>query len=528
MPNGSTKGNEMLSAIFKAKINKLWDKFWSGGISNPLTAMEQISYLLFMRRLDEIDTKKVKDAEFTGEKYESVFKGTFQIPNTNDKVDKATLKWSHFKQMEGGEMLKHVQLRVFPFIKNLNGLGSRFAKFMEDAVFIIPKPSLLVEAVGIIDELYNDIDKEIQSGQTFNDTQGDMYEYLLSEISQSGKNGQFRTPRHIIQLMCELLDPKLPESICDPACGTGGFLLGAYQHILTTHTSKEHQFKDENGFTKGLLADKISDDRLWKQLKENTLFGYDFDSTMVRIGLMNLLLHGIPNPSVDRKDTLSKKYNEDNKYDVILANPPFKGSIDKGDINETLKVSTTKTELLFVNRIINSLRIGGRAAVIVPDGVLFGSSNAHKQLREMLIKSCELQGVVSMPSGVFKPYAGVSTAIIIFVKGGQTEKVWFYDMQADGYSLDDKREKIDQSDLLDIVAKWKTRTKEKMQDRKAKCFFVPVRDIVENNYDLSINRYKEVTYERVEYKRPEVILSRLNDMEEDIQKKLNTLEGMIK
>lgn len=518
----------MLTPSMKSLINQLWDKFWSGGISNPLTAIEQISYLLFMRRLDELDAKQKSDAEFTGDKYESMFKGKFKIPNSNETVDKATLRWSHFKQMEGGEMLRHMQTKIFPFIKQLNGRGTAFTRHMEDAVFIIPKASLLVEAVSIIDRLYEDIEKQMQAGQMFHDTQGDMYEFLLAEIAQAGKNGQFRTPRHIIQLMCELVAPKLPESICDPACGTGGFLLGAYQHILTQYTSKEQLFMDENGFTRGTLGDKITDERLWKQLKEKTFFGYDFDSTMVRIGLMNLILHGISNPNIDRRDTLSKNFNEDDKYDVILANPPFKGSIDAGDINEGFALKTTKTELLFVNRIINSLRIGGRAAVIVPDGVLFGSSGAHKDLREMLIKKCELQGVVSMPSGVFKPYAGVSTAILIFVKGGTTQKVWFYDMQSDGYSLDDKREKIEANDLPDIVKEWKARSKHKNDDRKEKHFFVPVKEIINNNYDLSINRYKEIAYEPVKYEKPEKILENVEAIEQDIIKGIKELKGLLK
>ena len=374
----------MLTAKMKSLIGQLWNSFWSGGIANPLTAMEQISYLLFMRRLDEIDSKLKKDAEWTGEKYTSIFEGMFTVPLTNIETNKQTLRWSHFKQMEGGEMLSHVQTKVFPFIKQINGKNSAFAEYMADAVFIIPKPTLLVEAVTIIDSIYTEIEKEIQAGQTFHDTQGDMYEYFLSEIASSGKNGQFRTPRHIIKLMCELVNPKLGETIGDPACGTGGFLLGAYQCILTQHTSRQHITTDEDGFERG-FGDKLTDKRLWAELREKTFFGYDFDTTMVRIGLMNLMLHGITNPNIKQIDTLSKKYNEDNHYDVLLANPPFKGSIDKGDINENFSLKTTKTELLFVNRIINSLKIGGRASVIVPDGVLFGSSRAHKDLRKMQI-----------------------------------------------------------------------------------------------------------------------------------------------
>jgi type I restriction enzyme M protein len=405
---------------------------------------------------------------------------------------------------------------------------------MKDAVFIIPKPSLLVESVSLIDRIYQIIEQESEAGQTFQDTQGDMYEYLLSEIAQAGKNGQFRTPRHIIQMMVELVNPRLGESMCDPACGTGGFLLGAYQQLLTQYTSEERRFTDENGFIKGTYGDKLTNEKLWKQLKENTFFGYDFDNTMVRIGLMNLMLHGITQPNIDLKDTLSKKYNEDNKYDVIMANPPFKGSIDKGDINEGFKLGTTKTELLFVNRIFNSLKMGGRAAVIVPDGVLFGSSNAHRQAREMIINECELQGVISMPSGVFKPYAGVSTAVLVFVKGGKTEKVWYYDMESDGYSLDDKRDKKDKSDIPDIIINWNLREKTEGNDRKAKYFFVPVDEIKNNGYDLSINRYKEMVYEEIEYDTPSEIINGKGGKEgiRQIMEKqislLNELERIIK
>jgi len=477
------------------------------GIANLMSSFKSFFSGSAFPVIVRFDLREMKKAEFSGEKYSSMFQGTFQVPNSNEKIDKSKLRWSHFKQMEGGEMLSHVQAKVFPFIKQLNGEGTAFGKHMRDAVFIIPKPSLLVESISIIDNIYQIIEKESEAGQTFQDTQGDMYEFLLSEIASAGKNGQFRTPRHIIQMMVELVNPRLGESICDPACGTGGFLLGAYQHILTQYTSDNRRFTDENGFVKGTFGDKLTNDKLWKQLKENTFFGYDFDNTMVRIGLMNLMLHGISQPNIDLKDTLSKKFNEDNRYDVILANPPFKGSIDKGDINEGFKLGTTKTELLFVNRIVNSLKMGGRAAVIVPDGVLFGSSNAHRQAREIIINECELQGVISMPSGVFKPYAGVSTAVLVFVKGGQTEKVWFYYMESDGYSLDDKRDKNDKSDIPDIITNWNKREKSEGNDRKAKFFFVPVEEIKGNGYDLSINKYKEVVYNEIEYDSPDVIIN---------------------
>lgn len=505
----------MLSSVLRSKLDALWTKFWSGGIANPLTAIEQISYLLFMKRLDEDDLKRKADAEFTNDPYVSVFEG-------NEKC-----RWGYFKELEGGVMLTHIQTTVFPFIKSLGSDEQPFARHMKDAVFILPKASLLVEAVGIIDDIYAEIERERQTGQSFQDTMGDVYEFLLSEIATAGKNGQFRTPRHIIQMIAALVGPKLGETVCDPACGTGGFLLGAYQHILTQHTSPELRQLDGNGMLRSSIGDKLTDARQWKALRERTFYGFDFDTTMVRIGLMNLMVHGITHPNIDYQDTLSKKYDEVERYDVVLANPPFKGSIDAGDVNENLILSTTKTELLFVNRICDLLKVGGRAGVIVPDGVLFGSSNAHRQLRELLIEKCELQGVVSMPGGVFKPYAGVSTAVLIFVKGGKTENVWFYDMQADGYSLDDKRDKIEANDIPDVLERWVRRDPSRDTDLTAKAFYVPVDQIREKKYDLSINRYKEVVHEAVEYEPPKVILAKLRELEAAIAQDLNELEGML-
>jgi type I restriction enzyme M protein len=517
----------MLTAALESKVDQLWDKFWSGGIANPLAAIEQISYLLFMRRLDALDEKRRGDAEFLDQDYRSLFAGKY-TDKANEQRDKDELRWSRFRHLPAEEMLEHMRDRVFPFIKTLEDGGQVFTQYMQDAVFIIPKASLLVEAVGVIDEIYAELEREQkESGQTFQDVQGDLYEYLLSEISTAGKNGQFRTPRHIIQMIVSLVDPKLGEEVCDPACGTGGFLLGAYQHVLTQHTSDEHRFVGEDGIERGVLGDKLTEPKQWEVLKERTFHGYDFDTTMVRIGLMNLLLHGIDRPNLGYMDTLSKRYTERDCYDVVLANPPFKGSIDKGDINEELKLKTTKTELLFVNRMVNLLRIGGRAGVIVPDGVLFGSSRAHRDLRRMLIEECELQGIVKMPSGVFKPYAGVSTAVLVFVKGGKTEHVWYYDMQADGYSLDDKRDKIADNDIPHVLAKWKARDPEKDSDRTAKAFFVTVDEIVENNYDLSINRYKEVAYEEVEYDPPKVLLDQLRAVEADVRADIDRLEEML-
>lgn len=505
----------MLNDAMRSKIDALWNSLYSGGLSNPLTAIEQICYLLFMKRLDVEDQRAHVNAEFAESAYQSVFEG-------HDHC-----RWSHFSHFEGGQMLEHVQVTVFPFIKSLGAKDDPFARHMQNAVFIMPKASLLVEAVAVINELWDEIEKEQSAGQAFQDTLGDMYEVLLSEIASAGKNGQFRTPRHIIQMIAALVDPKLGETVCDPACGTGGFLVGAYQHILTSNTSPQYRQSDEHGIERGTRGDHIIGEDVWRQLREQTLYGYDFDTSMVRIGLMNLMLHGITRPNIDYMDTLSKRYNEDNRYSVVLANPPFKGSIDKGDVNENLKIATTKTELLFVNRIMNILKIGGRAGVIVPDGVLFGSSKAHQDLRKMLVETCELQGVVSMPSGVFKPYAGVSTAVLVFVKGGQTENIWFYDMQADGYSLDDKRDGITTNDIPDLLARWAERDPNRDNDLTGKAFFVSVDAVRANKYDLSINRYKEVVHEAIIHEPPKVILARLRGLEAEIAQDLDELEIML-
>jgi len=511
----------------QSKVDSLWDKFWSGGIANPLSAMEQISYLLFMRRLDATDAGRVGKAEFAGEDYQSLFAGEYALPDGTTRP-RDELRWSRWTTLPAEEMLAHVRDRVFPFIKKLGGEEHAFARHMQDAVFIIPKPSLLVEATKIIDSIYDEIDRGRTEGKEgFRDTQGDLYEYLLSEISTAGKNGQFRTPRHIIQLIVTLVDPRLSDEICDPACGTAGFLLGAYRHVLTQYTSPEHRTVDEDGNELGLVGDLLTDSRQWHVLRDRMLYGFDFDTTMVRIGLMNLLLHGVERPNLGYFDTLAKKYDEKDRYDVVLANPPFKGSIDKTDIHEDLRLKTTKTELLFVNRIIDMLRVGGRAGVVVPDGVLFGSSKAHQALRKMLLEECELQGVLSMPSGVFRPYAGVSTAVLFFVKGGKTEYVWFYDMQADGRSLDDKRQRTKDNDIRDVIARWKSRDPARDTDRKAKAFFVPAQEIRDNKYDLSINRYREIEYEEEEYDPPVEILKRLRALEDEIRSDLDALEGML-
>ena len=459
----------------KSKIDQLWNKFWSGGISNPLTAIEQITYLLFMKRLDELDQKKQADAEWTGEKYVSKFDGIWVPPEHRTRlsenvstleridiqamdekkygIDKRTLRWSEFKRMQAEDMLQYVQSKVFPFLKDLNGAESNFTRHMKNAVFIIPKPMLLVEAVKTIDEIFEVMEKDSrENGQAFQDIQGDVYEMLLSEIATAGKNGQFRTPRHIIKLMTELVQPQLGHRIADPACGSGGFLLGAYQYIVTQLALKsgaKDLQTDEDGFVRTSVSAGLTEKA--QSILNATLYGYDIDSTMVRLGLMNLMMHGIDEPQINYKDTLSKSFTEEAEYDIVMANPPFTGSIDKGDINENLQLATTKTELLFVENIYRLLKIGGTACVIVPQGVLFGSGGAFKNLRQLLVERCDLKAVITLPSGVFKPYAGVSTAILLFTKvwgpknkiaQPATEYVWFYEMKADGYSLDDKRSKL--------------------------------------------------------------------------------------
>jgi type I restriction enzyme M protein len=513
----------------KSKIDQLWDKFWSGGISNPLTAIEQITYLLFMKRLDELDQKKQADAQFTGEPYASQFAGQWIPPEYRDKagaenyaIDKRTLRWSEFKRMQAEEMLQHVQTKVFPFLKDMNGAESKFTHHMRNAVFIIPKPALLVEAVKTIDEIFEIMEKDSQEkGQAFQDIQGDVYEMLLSEIATAGKNGQFRTPRHIIKLMADLVRPQLGHRIADPACGSGGFLLGAYQYIVTDLAKKANGHSslppDEDGFVRTSVAAGLTEKA--QAILQASLYGYDIDSTMVRLGLMNLMMHGIEEPNIDYKDTLSKSYREEAEYDIVMANPPFTGSIDKGDINENLSLSTTKTELLFVENIYRLLKKGGTACVIVPQGVLFGSGGAFKALRLLLVERCDLKAVISMPSGVFKPYAGVSTAILLFTKvwgpkekviQSATENIWFYEMQSDGYSLDDKRSKqAGHGDLQDIVARFHARKPDTDTDRTAKHFMVSRADIEAEGYDLSLSRYKQDVFEEVAYEAPGVILERL-------------------
>jgi type I restriction enzyme M protein len=510
-----------------SKINDLWNKFWSGGISNPLTAIEQITYLLFMKKIDENDLANLANAEFTGEPYISKFKGIYLLPQDRPRadatseqiaeientkgVDKNSLRWSQVKRIPSTEnMLSYVQQYVFPFIKELDKEEASFTRHMANAVFIIPKPTLLYEAIKAIDAIYEEMEKDAnEKGQDFQDIQGDVYEMLLSEIAAAGKNGQFRTPRHIIKLLVELVEPQLGQRIADPACGTGGFLLGAYQYMITQLDKEKDQKKtDEDGFIRSSRSALLTEDV--KEILGKSLHGYDIDQTMVRLGLMNLMMHGIDSPKINYKDTLSKSYTENKEYKIVLANPPFTGNIDKGDIHEELTLKTTKTELLFIERIYNMLEMGGTAGIVVPQGVLFSAGGAFVDARKLMIEKSELKAVITAPSGVFKPYAGVSTALLIFTKGGTTENVWFYDMGSDGYTLDDKRAKQEgYGDLQDIVHQYKSRNPVVQYDRKGKCFFVPKKEIKNAEYDLSFSKYKEDVFDEIVFEKPEDILIKL-------------------
>lgn len=453
----------MLTGELRSKIDRVWDAFWTGGISNPLTVIEQITYLLFIKRLDELQTAKESQANRLGQ----------ELSNAVFPADKKELRWSYFKNMEASEMYKTVAEEVFPYIKTLNGNSqSTYAKYMKDAVFIIPTPNLLEKVVTMI----SDIPMEDR------DTKGDVYEYLLSKIATAGQNGQFRTPRHIIKMMVELVKPKTTDTICDPACGTAGFLVAANEYVREKYPEI---FRDEE---------------LRKHFNNTMFYGNDFDITMIRIAVMNMMLHGIENPHIGSIDALSElNMGNDETFDVVLANPPFKGSLDYEVVAHDLlaTVKTKKTELLFLALMLRILKIGGRCGVIVPDGVLFGSSNAHKAIRKKIIDDNKLDAVISMPSGVFKPYAGVSTAVLLFTKtnSGGTDKVWFYDMEADGYSLDDKRTPLDQSkhennNIPDIINRFNNLRDEASRKRTDQSFFVPYEEIKRNEYDLSINRYK--------------------------------------
>ena len=498
----------MVTGELKNKIDNLWEIFWTGGLTNPLDVIEQMTYLMFIRDLDDADNVHAKEAAMLGLSYESIFAKEVQIGDRT--IDGNQLKWSTFHDFPAQKMYSTVQEWVFPFIKNLHGdKESAYSKYMGDAIFKIPTPLVLDKIVTAMDGIYEQM-AQIKKA----DTRGDVYEYLLSKLSTAGVNGQFRTPRHIIKMMVDLMEPKADDVICDPACGTSGFLVAASDYL------KENR-KEEIFFN--------------KQNKEhymNHMFhGFDMDRTMLRIGAMNMMTHGVENPFIEYRDSLSDQNPDKEKYSLILANPPFKGSLDYDTVSaDLLKVcKTKKTELLFLALFLRMLRVGGRCACIVPDGVLFGSSKAHKDIRKALIEENRLEAVVSMPSGVFKPYAGVSTAILIFTKTGHggTDKVWFYDMKADGYSLDDKRSEVKENDIPDIIARFHNLEGEENRERTEQSFFVPKQEIADNDYDLSINKYKKIEYVPVEYPPTSEIMANLRELEKQIGQEMDELEKML-
>lgn len=498
----------MITGELKNKIDSLWDIFAAGGLVNPLDVIEQITYLMFIHDLDESDNLHAKEAAMLGLPYQSIFGDEVQVGER--MVDGNQLKWSVFRDFPAGKQYSVMQELVFPFIKNLHGdKDSAYSKYMRDAIFKLPTPLLLSKVISALDVIYQ-LMNENQSA----DVRGDTYEYLLSKISQSGLNGQFRTPRHIIKMMVELMAPKADEVICDPACGTSGFLVAAGEYL------KENR-KEEIFFN--------------KQKKDhymNHMFhGFDMDRTMLRIGAMNMMTHGIDNPYIEYRDSLSDQNSDKNKYSLILANPPFKGSLDADTVSaDLLKIcKTKKTELLFLALFLRMLRVGGRCACIVPDGVLFGSSVAHKAIRKEIIDGNRLEAVISMPSGVFKPYAGVSTAILIFTKTGHggTDKVWFYDMRADGFSLDDKRSPVVENDIPDIIACFHNLEGETDRQRTEKSFFVQKEEIIGNDYDLSINKYKKTEYVAVEYPSSQEIMADLRMLEKQISEAMDELEKLL-
>lgn len=529
----------MLTQEIKNQVQNLWDRLWSGGLSNPITAIEQISYLLFMKRLENFHEA---------------------TPDVH--------KWSIYHELEGRELVDRVK-KTFHYIKNdLSQEDEPFAKAMTDAVLKIDKPALLKSAMGYIDSIYAEIDQEIERNQHFHDIQGDVYEHLLLHTAEAGKNGQFRTKRHIIHMMAALLDPKIDGRICDLASGTGGFLVGAYQYLVTKYS--EHKTEDDDGLERGIDGNLLNETQK-RQLKEDTFYGFDIDDTMVSLGVMNLMMHGISKPHIVKLDSLSAEYEaweaqqlgEDfdskdkdtlknptlqGQYKYIMANPPFTGKIDSPGVSENLdrvyppkyedpektkrKKQTVQSELLFLERMVYMLEVGGKAAVIVPEGVLFNSGKAHKEVRRILMTDCDLTGIISMPSGVFQPYTGVKTSILLFTKRqwknnadqGQNVNVWFYGMESDGYTLDSNRRRLKNSfPLKEVIERWEKKDQEDQSDRKLAHFSIPFAEIEANGFELNFNLYKDFVYEAREYESSTVILSRIKELESEITKGLNQL-----
>lgn len=496
----------MITGEHKNQIDAIWDTFWSSGITNPITVLEQMTYLFFMKMLDDSQLKREANAKVMGIKAKNlVFKeGNWTNPETEQEVPYEHLRWSVFKNFDATQMFNIVRNDVFVFIKNIGtGKDSAFSRYMDNAIFMLPSERVLSKIVDGVSQL--DMNNK--------DAMGDVYEYILGKMAASGNNGQFRTPRHIIRMMVDMMKPTLQDTICDPAMGSAGFIVESAKYIEEHY--KSEIIKKEHG----------------EHYRNTMFYGFDTDQTMLRIGAMNLMLHGVDNPNIKYQDSLSEDNHDKNLYSLILANPPFKGSLDYETVDNSLLAitKTKKTELLFLSLFIRSLKSGGRAASIVPDGVLFGSSRAHLSIRKELVDNQQLEAIISMPSGVFKPYSGVSTAILIFTKTGTggTDKVWFYDMTADGYSLDDKRTELDnEGDIPDIIARYHNSKAEATRTRKDKSFFVPKDEIVANGYDLTINKYKEVERERIVYEKPEVVLTRIKNLQNEINDAIANYEKL--
>ncbi|GBG08904.1 DNA methyltransferase [Paenibacillus agaridevorans] len=487
----------MLTGEVRNKVDKIWSDIWAGGITNPLTVIEQLTYLMFIRSLDEKELESESFEALSDEAMPKIF--------PQDEVGQS-MRWSKFKTKDSRIIYDIVGTKVFPFIKEMNGENtSAFSRYMQDAMFLVPTPQVLQKMITGLDELYEHDIKNL-------DMQGDLYEYMLGKLASAGQNGQFRTPKHIRDMMVRLLAPTPNDKICDPACGTAGFLVSASEYV------------------RGKFEAEMTSEQ-WEHFAGEMFSGFDTDRTMLRLSAMNLMLHSITHPQIDYVDSVSKQNQTASAYDIVLANPPFTGTVDSESIHDNLRTvcDTKKTELLFVALFLRILRKGGRCACIVPDGVLFGSTKAHKSLRKELVENHQLQAVISMPSGVFKPYAGVSTAILIFTKtgAGGTGKVWFYDMKADGFSLDDKRAAVDANDIPDILARFHNPEGEADRKPTEPSFLVDKSAIEANGYDLSISRYKEVVYEKVEYETPAVIMKRLDQLNLDIASKTGELRGML-
>ena len=485
----------MITGEIRNRIDSIWDTFWTGGITNSITILEQMTYLFFMKMLDDAQRTKEANANAMGVAVSepTIGYGAWHNPETGRNVPYEDLRWSTFKNYDPETMYRIVSKDVFVFIKTLSeGKESAYSRFMENATFLIQSPRTLTKIVEGIDHL--DMNNK--------DTMGDVYEYVLSKMAASGNNGQFRTPRHIIRMMVDIMQPTLKDTICDPAMGSAGFIVESAKYIQEHY--KNELLKKENA----------------RHYKNEMLHGFDTDFTMLRIGAMNLMLHGVDNPDIQYRDSLSTDNTDENRYTLCLANPPFTGSLDNVAVSKSLLAitKTKKTELLFVSLFIRMLQMGGRCASIVPDGVLFGNSTAHKALRKELVDNQRLQAVISMPSGVFQPYSGVSTAVLVFTKtnAGGTDKVWFYDMKADGFTLDQKRTECTENDIPDVIARFKNLDAEAERTRKEQSFLVPVEEIRDNDYDLSINKYKEVERVKVEYEAPEVIFGKIASLQDDI------------